>query len=183
MQRTITGMALAASLAGWSLAPMSMALAADIAFLTDQNSGEWLAVRLGGSTVLNTKGDVIGRVEDVVLDANGQSQAVIVGVGGFLGVGSKQVGVPYKSIHVGNVVGSRRLVVLDVTKEQLQAAPNYKATDPTKTDQAKQKVAEWAKIAKDKAIDIGHRAAEATKGSTDQMKSPTSGAQAPAPKS
>jgi sporulation protein YlmC with PRC-barrel domain len=181
MQRLITSMALAASLAASSV-PITTALAADISFLTDQKNGEWLAVRLGGSTVLNSKGEVIGRVEDVVLDANGQSQAVVVGVGGFLGVGTKQVGVPFKSIHVGNVVGSRRLVVLDVTKEQLQAAPNYKATDPTKTDQAKQKVTEWTKIAKDKAIEIGNRASEAAKGSKDQATPPSSGAQSPAPK-
>ena len=179
MPRSITSIALAAALAGWTLVPMTSASAADISFLSGQNSGEWLAVRLGGSTVLNSKGEIIGRVEDVVQDANGQTQAVVVGVGGFLGVGTKRVGVPFKSIRVGDVVSGRRLVVLDVTKAQLQAAPIYKTTDPTRTERAKQKVADWARIAKDKAIELGKRASEAVGGAKDGTNAPSGGLQAP----
>lgn len=151
------------------------ARAADVAFINEQKPGEMAAVRLGGTPVLNAKGENIGNVSDVILDANGQAKSLVVGVGGFLGVGAKEVAVPYSAIKFGEILNSRRLVVLDVTKEQLLAAPAYKATDPGKTERAKQKANEWLKVAKDKAAELTKQAQDAMKGGGDK---PT----APAPK-
>ena len=183
MKRKMISTTIAACLAGSVLMPMNgAAQAAEIGFISSQTSGEWLAIRLGGSTILSTKGEIIGRVEDVVVDANGQTQAVVIGVGGFLGVGQKKVAVPFKSIHIGNVVDSRRLIVLDVTKEQLLAAPIYKAIEPTRTDRAKQKVADWAKIAKDKAVELGKQATDAGRAVRDRVNPPSAEAPSPTPK-
>lgn len=134
---------------------------AQITFIPGQKDGEVATNRLGWTTVLNGKGDVIGRIEDIVLDARGQAVAVAVGVGGFLGVGQKIVAVPYNAIQIGPIVNGRRLVVLDVTKDQLAAAPAYKTTEPGKAERAKQTAQNWANTAKDKAIEFANQARDA----------------------
>jgi hypothetical protein len=58
------------------------------------------------------------------LDNGGKINAVIVGVGGFLGVGEKNVAVPFSSLKVAEKNGSRYLV-LETNKEALQTAPGY----------------------------------------------------------
>jgi sporulation protein YlmC with PRC-barrel domain len=177
MKTYITAAALAFALGLPAVAPAS---AADVAFIAKQSPTEWLAGRLVGTDVMNAKGEIIGKVNDVVVNPLGQTQAVVVGVGGFLGVGSKNVAVPYSAIRIGNVVESRRLVVLDVTKEQLQAAPSYVATDPGTADRLKKKASDWAKIAKDKAVELGKQASDTVQQMREQMSQP-SGGNAPAP--
>lgn len=66
----------------------------------------------------------IGEVNDLLLDSGGKVNAVMVGVGGFLGVGEKNVAVPFQALKVAEKNGKRYLV-LDTTKEALQTAPGY----------------------------------------------------------
>lgn len=75
-------------------------------------------------TVYDNRDNKIGDVNDLLLDKNGKINAVIVGVGGFLGVGEKNVAVPFSSLKVADKNGSRYLV-LETTKEALQTAPGY----------------------------------------------------------
>jgi len=75
-------------------------------------------------TVYDNRDNKIGDVNDMLLDKNGKIDAVIVGVGGFLGVGEKNVAVPFSSLKVAEKDGSRYLV-LETTKEALQTAPGY----------------------------------------------------------
>ena len=74
--------------------------------------------------VYDAKDAKIGDVEDVLLDKSGQVAAVILGVGGFLGIGEKDVAMPFNAIRVTAKNGKRYLVV-DTTKEALQSAPSY----------------------------------------------------------
>ena len=66
----------------------------------------------------------IGEVNDLLLDSGGKVNAVMVGVGGFLGVGEKNVAVPFQALKVAEKDGKRYLV-LDTTKEALQTPPGY----------------------------------------------------------
>jgi sporulation protein YlmC with PRC-barrel domain len=75
-------------------------------------------------TVYDNRDNKIGDVNDLLLDKSGKINAVIVGVGGFLGVGEKNVAVPFSSLNVAEKNGSRYLV-LETTKEALQNAPSY----------------------------------------------------------
>ncbi len=145
-------------------APSNPVHAQGASFLKGQVQGELATVRLAGTRVFNAKTDVIGTISDVVLGADGKASAVIINVGGFAGVGSKQVGVPYSALKVGPVVDGSRVLLLDVTKEQLQAAPTYIATDPGRVERAKQKASEWLKVAKEKASELSKQATEAVKG-------------------
>ena len=75
-------------------------------------------------SVYDTRESKIGDVNDILLDKNGKIEAVIVGVGGLLGIGEKNVAIPFSSLKVAEKNGSRYLVV-ETTKEALQAAPGY----------------------------------------------------------
>jgi hypothetical protein len=74
--------------------------------------------------VYDAKDAKIGDIKDLLLDKNGQVAAVILSVGGFLGIGEKDVAVPFNAIHVTEKNGQRYLV-MDTTKEALQSAPSY----------------------------------------------------------
>jgi len=67
----------------------------------------------------------IGDVNDVLIDKQGQVTALMIGVGGFLGMGEKDVAVPFRSIRA-NVKDNKWYLVLDTTKEALKTAPGFK---------------------------------------------------------
>jgi hypothetical protein len=74
--------------------------------------------------VYDARDSKIGDIKDVLLDKGGQVAAVILGVGGFLGMGEKDVAVPFTAIRVTEKDGKRYLV-MDTTKEALQNAKGY----------------------------------------------------------
>jgi sporulation protein YlmC with PRC-barrel domain len=76
-----------------------------------------------GQTVYSRANENVGKVADVILSENGV-QAVVLGVGGFLGMGSKDVAVKMSSIQVSQDGSSTKLIV-DASKDQLKAAPTY----------------------------------------------------------
>ena len=180
MKKMFSSLAAAAALA--VLTPAIPAFAqGSVSFVPEQKSGEVMAYRLGGTRVFNGKGEVIGHIADVVLDAKGQAQTVVIGLGGVLGLGSKLVGVPYSAVKFGPVVESSRVVLLDMTVDQLNKAPAYKGTDPGKGDRAKQKASEWAKKAKDTAVQLSKQAGTAIEGMREKMSTPQQAPATPAP--
>ena len=82
-----------------------------------------------GKTVYSKANENVGKVADLILSENGV-QAVVLGVGGFLGMGSKDVAVQLSSIEVSKDGSSTKLVV-NATKDQLKAAPTYDQTGRT----------------------------------------------------
>jgi sporulation protein YlmC with PRC-barrel domain len=74
--------------------------------------------------VYDAHDSAIGDVRDILLDKSGQVAAVILGVGGFLGIGEKDVAVPFNAMRVTEKDGKRYLV-MDTTKDALQSAPGY----------------------------------------------------------
>lgn len=162
MKTSFAALALTAALALGAVG--SDAYAQGVSFQKGQVAGELATVRLAGTRVFNAKTDVIGTISDVVLGADGRASTVVINVGGFAGVGSKQVGVAYSALKVGPVVDGSRVLLLDVTKEQLQAAPTYIATDPGRVERAKQKASEWLKVAKEKASELSKQAGDAVQG-------------------
>lgn len=75
-------------------------------------------------TVYDDHDNKIGGVNDLLLDAHGRVQAVIVGVGGFLGVGEKDVAVPFDALKVAERNGDFYLV-LSTSRQALEEAPGY----------------------------------------------------------
>jgi sporulation protein YlmC with PRC-barrel domain len=90
----------------------------------------FLATDLIGETVYNGTGDdaeKIGDVNDLVLAADGQIESVVVGVGGFLGIGEKDVAVNFEEIDWADRDGDRWMVVA-TTKDQLKEQPAFDRT-------------------------------------------------------
>ena len=81
------------------------------------------ANKLIGRNIKNPQGDTVGEINSVAIDKDGKVRSVIVGVGGFLGVGEKNVALPWDSLTVSN---SGEDVVANVTKDELKALPEHK---------------------------------------------------------
>jgi hypothetical protein len=87
----------------------------------------WRASEAMGQAVYNRSNEKIGDIEELLIDANGQVMAAVVGVGGFLGMGERKVAVSYRSFAMArDEKGVPRLVV-DLNKASLDKAPEYKA--------------------------------------------------------
>jgi len=84
------------------------------------------ARKLIGRSVKNPNDDTIGKVESVYLDSNGKVDSVIVGVGGFLGVGERYARLHWKDLQVSD---NGEKVVLNMSKDQLKAMAPYKYKD------------------------------------------------------
>jgi sporulation protein YlmC with PRC-barrel domain len=74
--------------------------------------------------VYDTRDNKIGDVKDLLLDQSGKIDSVIIGVGGFLGLGEKNIAVPFSSLKVAEKNGDRYLV-METTKQALETAPGY----------------------------------------------------------
>lgn len=151
---------LIAAMALVTIIGVTPASAGDATFLTSQTATEWSAQRLVGTKVLNGSGEKIGDVNDIIVDRNGRVNALVLGVGGYLGFNEKSVAVPFYQVQVGDVLGGSRIVVLNATKDELKAAPAYTITDPTKTDRLKKLAKDWGTKAKERAIELSKKAAE-----------------------
>src|SRR4051812_34335396 len=64
--------------------------------------GQWRASKLSGVNVYNDNNEKIGDISDVILDKSGKAENVIIGVGGFLGMGEHLVAVPFDKIKWAN---------------------------------------------------------------------------------
>jgi uncharacterized protein DUF937/PRC-barrel domain protein len=75
----------------------------------------------------NRTGEKLGSISDLIVAPDGTIAAALVGVGGILGIGEKEVAVPFASIEVQRNGNDVRFVI-DTTKEALKAAPSYEDT-------------------------------------------------------
>jgi sporulation protein YlmC with PRC-barrel domain len=80
------------------------------------------AKNLVGRSVVDSQGKSLGKVDSVLVDAGGKVKYVIVGVGGFLGIGEKDVALRWDDLQ--NQGGDR--IVANVTKDQLTSLPGYR---------------------------------------------------------
>jgi hypothetical protein len=108
---------------------MAPAPAEQRATIAPSAAGEISANSLINTTVRNAANESIGDVNDVRLDSSGKVAAVIVGVGGFLGMGEKDVALPFNELAFGRDKNGKLVVTSKVTKESLQAAPEWKNPD------------------------------------------------------
>jgi putative membrane protein len=124
-----------------------------INYVTRQSPTDWSAQALIGRSVKNMQDETLGDINNVVLNEKGDVVAVTIGVGGFLGLGEKDVGVPFDALKfrtaadvatkagTDNATKEERaeekrearndtehdnmVVVLNATREQLENAPSF----------------------------------------------------------
>jgi len=74
----------------------------------------------------------IGSVDDVLVDKSGKLTGLVIGVGGFLGAGEKDVIVPFNSVK-STKKNDKFYLTLDETKDSLKGAPGFKYNKTTTT--------------------------------------------------
>ncbi len=82
--------------------------------------------KLIGHSVKNAADEKIGDINSIYVDKNGKIVSVIVGIGGFLGVGEREVAIAWNDISVSQ---DGTYVRTAMTKEQLKGLPEYKFKD------------------------------------------------------
>ena len=133
--------------------------AATVQFVTEQPGSEWLARVFLGAAVQNSSGETIGDINDLVFDRSGHISTVVLGVGGFLGMGEKVVAVPYSALTFAAGTDGARIIVVPLNKESLEQAPAFKAIEKTTLDSVK-----------DLAVLLAHKASQKAGEITDQAK-------------
>ena len=75
-----------------------------------------------GSTVVNGANETVGTIDDLIVTANEKVPFAVLSVGGFLGMGTKYVVVPYNLFEVHD----KQMVLPGATKESLKRLPEFK---------------------------------------------------------
>lgn len=83
------------------------------------------ASKLIGTTVRNAANESIGDINEIILDPSGKVSAVVVGVGGFLGMGEREVAVSFNALKVSRDNSGNSIVSVDATKDSLRSAPAW----------------------------------------------------------
>lgn len=101
-------------------------------YVAAQDTNQILADDLIGMDVKNAQDQDqdVGKISDVILDLDGKVSGVVVGVGGFLGMGQKDVGMPWDRVQ--DVNAQDKVVRVNVTEDELKDAPEYKKSSDNK---------------------------------------------------
>ncbi len=80
-------------------APMNAGQGSAMNFVEVRPQTQFRASKLIGTPVTGANNESIGEINDVLMDQNGRAHAVIIGVGGFLGIGEKDVAIPMTALQ------------------------------------------------------------------------------------
>src|SRR5215211_3397131 len=89
----------APALAQTSGTPAASGAAQSGQFMTHMNPDQWRASKLVGVNIYGQNNEKIGDVNEVLIDRKGNADAIVVGVGGFLGMGEKDVALPFSAVE------------------------------------------------------------------------------------
>ena len=78
-----------------------------------------------GSTVVNEANETVGTIDDLIVTPSEKVPFAVLSVGGFLGMGTKYVVVPYSSLTVRD----KKMMLPGATKDSLKALPEFKYTN------------------------------------------------------
>lgn len=83
-----------------------------------------------GREVRSATNEDMGRIVDVLVDPSGQVRAAIIDFGGFLGVGSRKIAVDWGALHFPPPGKPDAFISLELTRDQVKAAPEYQDGKP-----------------------------------------------------
>jgi sporulation protein YlmC with PRC-barrel domain len=95
------------------------------AMMTSIPSEAWTVADWYKQNVYDLGDNKIGEIKDVLLDHEGKTAAIIIGVGGFIGIGEKDVAVPYADVHF-KMKDKKWYPVMNTTKDAMKMAPGFK---------------------------------------------------------
>jgi sporulation protein YlmC with PRC-barrel domain len=100
-------------------------------FVDSQSPEQFLASKFKGTDVIGDDNKKIGDVSDILFDKDGKIQAYVVSVGGFLGVGAKEIALAPSSFDVTpGENGKAPQLKLSTNEKELKSAQNFKAYEP-----------------------------------------------------
>jgi hypothetical protein len=118
-------------------APATTIGAAAGSYLTAQSPDQVSANTYIGQSVYNGSNESIGKVTDLIMQKQGGIVAAVVGVGGFLGIGQKNVAVPIGNVTVAqNTQDGTVKLTTSETAESLKAAPEFKTLEMQSAEKA-----------------------------------------------
>jgi hypothetical protein len=91
-------------------------------------AGSFLASRFIGQIVYSGADENVGEINDIVVGKDKGAVFAVVGVGGFLGIGEKDVAVPMDQIQVNKDANNNMKLVITLSREQLEASPAFDRT-------------------------------------------------------
>lgn len=95
-----------------------------------EEEGQLRAENLMGMTVISGDGERIGEVQDLIFDQSETITGVVVGVGGFLGIGEKRVGLNWEQAEVQqNPDTNEEVILVNLTREELESAPEFQTSE------------------------------------------------------
>ena len=83
-----------------------------------------------GRPVLGANDENMGRIVDVIVDHSGRVRAAVIDFGGFLGVGSRKIAVYWSALHFLPPGQPNAKISLDLSRDQVKAAPEYQEGKP-----------------------------------------------------
>ena len=128
---TFAAMCIAMSAGVWAQSETSgRAVAQDVAKESKPASVTVIGARdahgILGREVRSTADENMGRIVDAIVDRSGTVRAAVIDFGGFLGVGSRKIVVDWRALRFGAIANKRDSISLELTKEQVSKAPEYK---------------------------------------------------------
>ncbi len=114
---------------------MAPAMQKDAGFIQHQSAADWRASKLIGASVYGPDDKSIGEINEVILASDGSVKAAVVGVGGFLGVGEKNVAIPFETLKVQRESNSSAIdkITVSFSKDELKNAPKFAYYDASKS--------------------------------------------------
>ena len=104
---------------------------AKVDFVTSQKPDQWLASNFKGTDVLGADNKKIGDISDILFDKDGKIEAFVVSIGGFLGMGAKQVALAPSSFKViPGSNGKADVLKLSITEKEMKEAQNFTPYEP-----------------------------------------------------
>ena len=135
MERILTAAVLAAVLAGPALAQTPASKTSETSgqpgFVQKAGASDWRGTKLIGASVYGPDNASIGEISDMLITGDGRIQAVVVGVGSFLGVGEKDVALPFSALTITRKPDSSSIdkIKVSYSKDQLKDAPIFALND------------------------------------------------------
>jgi sporulation protein YlmC with PRC-barrel domain len=112
-------------------APAAQSQSSGKNFVSSQKPDQFLASKFKGTDVVGSDNQRIGDVSDILFDKSGKIEAYVISVGGFLGVGAKEVALAPSSFDVvPGQNGSSAKLKLSATKDELQNAQTFARYEP-----------------------------------------------------
>jgi hypothetical protein len=101
-------------------------------FVQTQHATDWRGSKLIGAVVYGPDNASIGAVNDVLIGNDGQVRALVIGVGGFLGVGEKDVAIPLDALNIARKPESSSIekITVSFSKDDLKNAPIFAYYEP-----------------------------------------------------